>query len=90
MTGKLDKKVWEYFHVDPKKYSVISQQSRNITTTKVLIKRSNLDYVKELDIRKSSQTKSFFKGMGFVKRAATIGRHDIPEDAKKKLSSANI
>ena len=54
-----------------------------VVTAKSLIERSNLEHLKDLDLENSSWAKSLFKRMGFVKRAATTERPDIPYGAKK-------
>ena len=55
-----------------------------VATAKALIERSNLEHLKEMDLENSSWAKSLFKRLGFVKMAATTGRPNIPEGAKKE------
>ena len=55
-----------------------------VATAKALIERSNLEHLKDSDLKNSSWAKSLFKRMGFLKRAAATGRPDIPEGTKKE------
>ena len=83
MIGKLDKQVQEYLHIYRKTGGIVNKVVA-VATAKALIERSNLEHLKDLDLENSSWAKSLFKRMGFVKRAATTGRPDIPEGAKKE------
>ena len=55
-----------------------------VATAKPLIKRSNLEKLKDLDLENSSWAKSLFKRMSFVKEAAATGRPDISEGTEKE------
>ena len=84
MTGKLlEKQVQEYLYIYRKKGCIVNKVLA-VATAKALIERSNLKHSKDLDLENSSRAKSLFNRMGFVKRAATTGRPDIPEGAKKE------
>ena len=85
MNGKLlDKQVQEYLNIYWKKV-VLPTKVVTVPTAKALIKRNNLQHLKDLDLEDSSWVKSLFKRMSFVKRAATTGRPGISEGAEKKL-----
>ena len=56
-----------------------------VATAKPLIKRSNLEKLKDLDLENSSWAKILFKRMSFVKGAAATGRPDISEGTKKEV-----
>lgn len=53
-------------------------------TAKALIKRSNLEHLKEFNIEDSSLAKSLVKQMDFVKRAATTGKPESLDRCDKK------
>ena len=85
MNGKLlDMQVQEYLYIYRKKV-VLSTKVVTAATAKALIKRNNLEHLKDLDLENSSWVKSLFKRMSFVKRAAITGRPDIPEGVEKKM-----
>ena len=66
MNGKLlDKQVQEYLYIYRKKV-IWSTKVVTVATAKTLIKRNNLEHLKDLDLEDSSWVKSLFKRMGFV------------------------
>ena len=55
-----------------------------IATAKALIERSDEQHLKVLDLELSSWAKSLFQRMGFVNRACTTSKPEVPELAKKE------
>ena len=66
-----------------KKGGVINTVVANVTT-KALISKSENEHLKAIDLKSSLWAKSLFKRMGFVKRACTTGRPEIPAGARKE------
>ena len=56
-----------------------------IATTKALIEKSDQQHLKNLDLERSPWAKSLFQRMGFVRRAKTISKPEIPERAKSEI-----
>ena len=54
-----------------------------IAIGKAVIANSDLEHLKALDLENLSWTKSLFRRMGFVRRAKTNSKPEIPERAKK-------
>ena len=55
-----------------------------IATAKALIERSKDEHLKLIDLESCYWAKSLFRRMGFVKRASTTSRPEIPYGARKE------
>ena len=56
-----------------------------IATAKALIERSKDEHLKLIDLESCYWAKSLFRRMGFVKRASTTSRPEIPYGARKEV-----
>ena len=83
LLGKLDETVKNFLIALRKKGGVVNTVVAN-ATAKALISKSDNEYLQLIDLDSSSWAKSLFKRMGFVKRACTTSRPDIPASARKE------
>ena len=85
LSGKLDEKVKNFLLALRGKGDDVNTVVA-IAAAKALIQKSNEDHFKVTESEKSSWAKSLFQRMGFTKRAATTGRTEIPEGARKEVA----
>ena len=85
MLGTVDEKVRNFLQIVRRKGGVVNTVVA-IATAKALIARSDLPHLKALDLESSSWTKSLFQRMGFVRRAKTTSKPEIPERAKTEAA----
>ena len=83
MLGTLDEKVKNFIYVLRRKGAVVNTVVA-VATAKALIARSSDEHLKCLDLESSYWAKSLFRRMGFVKRACTTSKPEIPEQALKE------
>ena len=83
LLGNLDETVKKFLIALRKKGGVINTVVAN-ATAKALISKSENEHLKAIDLKSSSWAKSLFKRMGFVKRACTTGRPEIPAGTGKE------
>ena len=83
LLGKLDETVKNFLIALRKKGGVVNTVVAN-ATAKALISKSDDEHLRLIDLDSSSRAKSLFKRMGFVKRARTTSRPDIPAGARKE------
>ena len=83
LLGKLDETVKKFLIALRKKGGVVNTVVAN-ATAKALISKSDDEHLRVIDLDSSSWAKSLFQRMGFVKRACTTSRPDIPAGARKE------
>ena len=83
MLGHLDEKIKTFLLALRKKGGVVNTVVA-IATATALIEKSDDEHLKVIDLDRSSWAKSLFRRMGFVKRAATTARPEIPAGARKE------
>ena len=81
----VDEKVCNFLQIVRTKRGVVNSVVA-IATAKALIAKSDLEHLKALDLENSSWTKSLFRRMGFVRRAKTTSKPEIPERAKNEAA----
>ena len=84
----VDEKLCNFLQIVRRKGGVVNSVVA-IATAKALIAKSDLEYLKALDLEHSSWTKSLFRKMGFVRRAKTTSKLEIPERAKNEATPSN-
>ena len=82
MLGTLHEKVKNFIYVLRRKGAVVNTVVA-VATAKALIARSSNEHLKCLDLESSYWANSLFRRMGFVKRACTTSKPEIPEQALK-------
>ena len=85
MLGTIDEKVQNFLQIIRRKGGVVNTVVA-IATATALIARSDQQHLKVLDLDCSSWVKSLFQRMGFVKRAKTTSKPEIPERAKSEAA----
>ena len=83
MLGDLDEKIKKFLMAVRKKGGVVNTVVANAAAN-ALIEKSGEEHLQGMDLTKFSWAKSLFCRMGFVKRAATTGRPEITEGARKE------
>ena len=83
MLGKVDEKVQNFLLALRHKGGVVNTVVA-IAAAKALISKSDEEHLKLIDLERTFWAKSLFKRMGFTKRAATTGRPEITEGARKE------
>ena len=83
LIGKLDETVRKFLVALRKKGGVVNTVVA-IAVAKALIAKSSNEHLKAIDLDSSSWAKSLFQRMGYVKRASTTGKPEIPYGAKKE------
>ena len=83
MLGSLDEKVQKFLVALRSKGGVVNTVVA-VAVAKALIEKSSDESLKAIDLDNSSWAKSLFVRMGFVKRACTTARPEIPEGAQKE------
>ena len=86
MLGNLDEQVKNFLLILRRKGGVVNRVVAKATAN-ALISRSNDEYLKSIDLENSSWARSLFTRMGFVKRAVTTNKPELPERA---LNEAKI
>ena len=81
----VDEKVCKFFQIVRGKGDVINSVVA-IATANALIAKSGLEHLEALDLENSSWTKSLFRRMGFVRRAKTTSKPEIPERGKNEAT----
>ena len=85
MLRTIDEKVRNFLQIIRREGGVVNTVVA-IATAKALIARSDQQHFKVLDRDSSSWAKSLFQRMGFVKRAKTTSKSEIPERAKSEAA----
>ena len=85
MLETVDEKVCKFFQIVRGKGDVINSVVAT-ATAKALIAKSGLEHLEALDLENSSWTKSLFRRMGFVRRAKTTSKPEIPERGKNEAT----
>ena len=83
MLGQLDEKVKKFLIALRHKGGVVNTVVAN-ATAKALIEKSDDEHLKLIDLEQTFWAKSLFSRMGFVKRAATTSRPDVPAGARRE------
>ena len=83
MLGTLDEKVLKFLVALYSKGGVVNTVVVAVAVAKALIEKSSDESLKAIDLD-NSWAKSLFVRMGFVKRACTTARPEIPEGARKE------
>ena len=81
--GSLDEKMQKFLVALRSKGGVVNTNVA-IAVAKALIEKSSEESLKVLDLDNSSWAKNLFVRMGFVERACTTARPEIPEVARKE------
>ena len=82
MLGQLDEKVKKFLIGLRHKGGVVNTVVAN-ATAKALIEKSDDEHLKLIDLEQTFWAKSLFGRLGFVKRAATTSRPDVPAGARE-------
>ena len=83
LLGTIDEKVKNFLFALRQKGGVVNTVVA-IATAKALIERSKDEHLKLIDLESCYWAKSLFRRMGFVKRASTTSRPEIPYGARKE------
>ena len=83
LLGTIDEKVKNFLFALRQKGGVVNTVVA-IATAKALIERSKDEHLKFIDLESCYWAKSLFRRMGFVKRASTTSRPEIPYGARKE------
>ena len=82
MLGDIDDEGKHLVMIVRRKEGAVSTVVAN-ATARALIKRSNEEHLKCIDLEHSSWPKSLFQRMGLVKRTCTTSKPEIPEKSKE-------
>ena len=85
MLETVDEKICNFLQIVRRKGGVVNSVVA-IATAKARIAKSDLEHLKAVDLENSSWTKSLFQRMGFVRRAKTISKPEIPERVKNEAA----
>ena len=80
LLGTIDEKV--------KNFLFALRQKGGVMNTKALIERSKDEHLKLIDLESCYWAKILFRRMGFVKRASTTSRPEIPYSARKSQGNS--
>ena len=83
LLGTIDEKVKNFLFTLRQKGGVVNTVVA-IATAKAFIERSKDEHLKLIDLESCYRAKSLFRRMGFVKRASTTSRPEIPYGARKE------
>ena len=85
MLETVDEEVCNFLKIVRRKGGVLNSVV-TIATAKALIAKSNLEHLKALDLENLLWIKSLFRRIGFVTRAKTTSKPEIPEHAKNEAA----
>ena len=83
LLGTIDEKVKNFLFALRQKGGVVNTAVA-IATAKALIERSKDKHLKLIDLESCHWAKTIFRRMGFIKRASTTSRPEIPYGARKE------